>query len=461
MTNLDIGIIIGYFAITIIIGYFFGRNVKTMRDYAIGSRNFTTTILVGTIFATWIDSESTFNATTLGFKMGFVAAAIGTGSALNMMILRYAIPNIHKNFKNTISAGEMMEQLYGPTSRIFTGIASTLISMVFIATQYKATSYVANYFLGMPPEIAAYVSAAITITYACFGGIRAVTFTDMFQFYIVISFIPIMCGHALQYFGALPGFIPLVPAEKLSIHMDTKSAISNIFLFLSYSIPLLSPPIIQRVLMASSVDQAKKAFGIAALLYMLFMITTSLIGLIALVSNPDIDPNNAFVYVADKYMPIGLKGFAVAGMLAVIMSSADSFMNTGAVALAHDVIHPLSGHSLSDRAQLIITRAVTFIIGILATIIASRFNTILELMLYAYTLWGPVITIPLVAGIMGYKAPKESFYSAMVAGISVSVLWEVYHLEPIVYFGSLIPALLANLIAFITTNLIINRKKIA
>ena len=82
-------------------------------------------------------------------------------------------------------------------------------------------------------------------------------------------------------------------------------------------------------------------------------------------------------------------------------------------------------------------------------------------MLYAYTLWGPVITIPLVAGIMGYKAPKESFYSAMVAGISVSVLWEVYHLEPIVYFGSLIPALLANLIAFITTNLIINRKKIA
>jgi len=64
----DIGIFVGFLVINLIVGLRYGRSVKTIRDYALGGKNFSTATLVATIVATWssgsllfIDIENTYN----------------------------------------------------------------------------------------------------------------------------------------------------------------------------------------------------------------------------------------------------------------------------------------------------------------------------------------------------------------------------------------------------------------
>src|ERR1700735_1798432 len=51
--NIDIVIFVLFLIANLAVGLSYGRKVKTIRDYALGDRNFSTTALVATIVATW------------------------------------------------------------------------------------------------------------------------------------------------------------------------------------------------------------------------------------------------------------------------------------------------------------------------------------------------------------------------------------------------------------------------
>jgi solute:Na+ symporter, SSS family len=51
---LDFGIFVIFLIATLVIGLSYGRSVKTLKDYALGGKNFSTSALVSTIVATWI-----------------------------------------------------------------------------------------------------------------------------------------------------------------------------------------------------------------------------------------------------------------------------------------------------------------------------------------------------------------------------------------------------------------------
>src|SRR5690606_35693241 len=85
-----------------------------------------------------------------------------------------------------------------------------------------------------------------------------------------------------------------------------------------------------------------------------FFVITGSIGLIAYLLNPSLDTANAAIpFVMGEVLPIGIKGLVVAGIISVSMSSADSFLNSAAVCLTHDVVKPLRQTPLSDRAELL------------------------------------------------------------------------------------------------------------
>ena len=70
--NIDLLIIIAYLAVTLFVGFFYGRGVKTVRDYAIGDRNFPTIVLVMTLCATWITGFSAMISTSEVYKEGII-----------------------------------------------------------------------------------------------------------------------------------------------------------------------------------------------------------------------------------------------------------------------------------------------------------------------------------------------------------------------------------------------------
>jgi SSS family solute:Na+ symporter len=178
-----------------------------------------------------------------------------------------------------------------------------------------------------------------------------------------------------------------------------------------------------------------------------FFAVTGGIGLVALTLKPELDPNMALPYVIQQVLPMGLKGVVVAGIIAVVMSSADSFLNGAAVAFSNDVVGPLRKRPLSDRQALFLAKVTTLLVGVLAIVFAIKIKSILDLLIYAYHFWAPVIVIPLAAALFGIKARARVFLSGCIAGLAAVALWNTLLNSPGGVDG-LIVGVLANGVVF-------------
>jgi len=267
--------------------------------------------------------------------------------------------------------------------------------------------------------------------------------------------IPMVAFISLNTIGGFEGILNYVPPSHFSLNPSNFLTVKYFTLFLVYSIPLLSPPVMQRILMAKDKEQIGQSFILSGIFMLFFVITVGIISFCAYTLRPDLNPQNCFLYLADTVLPHGFKGLAIIGVMAVIMSSADSFMNAGSVSLVHDTIKPmLDDEKMPDYVQLYLTKVVTVIMGLSSILMAIYFDNLIELMLYSYNLWGPVVVAPLIMLIFGYKFSNTGCLLAMGAGIFTVIYWKyIGQYEGTTGIDSIIPALLVNLLVLLLSGL--------
>ena len=122
---------------------------------------------------------------------------------------------------------------------------------------------------------------------------------------------------------------------------------------------------------------------------------------------------------------MGLIGFIIAGLLAIIMSTADTELNAVSIALVHDVIKRLRITTKINEVRL--ASIVTIIIGIVAIILSMQFKSILDAMLFTSLLWYPVMSCPLILGIYGLKSNDKAFIlSTGITALGVIIIHNVW-----------------------------------
>ncbi len=187
-----------------------------------------------------------------------------------------------------------------------------------------------------------------------------------------------------------------------------------------------------------------------------FFAITGLIGIVALSLKPDLNPNLSMPFVINEVLPVGLKGIVIAGMISIVMSSADSFLNAASVAFIHDIITPLKKQEMSSNQKLLAVRIITIFVGVFAIVFAIKIKSILDILLYSYNFWSPVILVPLVSAILGLKTNKKQFFIGAIAGIAGVIIWSFVLKKPFGIDG-LIIGLSCNFFAFFTAYFI-NKK---
>jgi SSS family solute:Na+ symporter len=191
-------IIVGiYLVITIVVGLYVGRNTKTLEDFAIGPRNFSTIVLVSTVFASVVDAGMTTGLASSTYSIGPIFLLSFLGIILSNFTLSFFIAPKMKPFLGLLSSGDIFEKLYGKRAKTLMGCSTIIESTLTTAIQIFAIAQIGQYFFGLQPLAASLTVSLIIVIYTFRGGIRSVTATDVFQFGIMIIAIPIMCGFAL------------------------------------------------------------------------------------------------------------------------------------------------------------------------------------------------------------------------------------------------------------------------
>ena len=261
----DIAIISSFLLLNLFIGIYFSRGIANLKEYALGGRNFSTGTLTATIVATWMAGSTVPFVAYETHQNGlyFIIPCIADG--LSFLIVAYFLAPRMAEFLGNLSIAEAMGDMFGTKIRAITALSGMLPAIGTIAMQFTILSALLTNFIGMSGFYAVLLSSAVVIIYSTFGGIKAVTFTDVVQFFTFGVIIPVTAfciwlaidNNAIVVLKVLETH-PIFDFSKV---LDFKDArfVSAVFLFLFFLIPSLDPAHFQRVSMARNVKQAMKS----------------------------------------------------------------------------------------------------------------------------------------------------------------------------------------------------------
>lgn len=439
----DILIVALYLAVVIGNGWRASRQVTTLEDFAAGGRSYTTFAIFATLSAAFIGGGFTSGVAEKVFSFGLLYVVGLWGFSLKeIMVARFIAPRMGR-FNAAYTVGDIMGTLYGLRAKLFTGIASFLVCAGILGAQFIAFGHITQVLLGINAKLGSFCGALVVMFYAGRGGMRAVVANDILHFCVLIIALPLVFIFGTHYIGGTQALVDQSLAH-ISTGLDGKMLT---FVFLSFFFgETLVPPYVQRLLIGKDIKHTIRGNMLSGIVSVPFFLIVGLIGIIALTLDPYGSSQLALPSVVLAVMPVGLKGLAIAGMIAVIMSSADSFLNAASLAVTHDVLKPLFKEKVASR-EMFYARLLTYTVGLTGVAFTLTLESAIDMLLHSYMFWTPIILVPFVAGIMGIKRPPKVFWASVAAGMATVLIIKLSAFHN-AYFEVSIWGVLANMAVF-------------
>ena len=445
--DIDIALVSIFLVITLVVGIYYGRQVKDLRDYALGGKNFSTSTLVATIIATWASGSSLFIDVENTYSSGLYYILAALGFPCNIWLCGQ-LAVLMGPFMNNVSVAEAMGDMYGKGIRIITSITAIVAKIGFTAIQFQVMGRLFSNWLNLESSTLTIVAAIIVLVYTSFGGVRSVTFTDVLQFFTFGLIIPIL---TLAIWNRMQG-----PAQQVAATLatnplfDLKTVVgwnpkfmATLGLLTYFCIPgVYDPELFQRLAMARNTQQAKQASIYAAGIFLLLFILQAWMGILLLVDHPNMAPEEIIPHLIAHYTYTGLRGLLGVGVVALAMSTADSVLNACSVLFANDVIKPLAG---KNQGTVIIARVFSLFMGLSSLILALYSKDILELLLACNSFYTPIVAAPMLMAVLGFRSTTRAVLIGMAAGGITVLVWSILGNNS----DSIVPGMLANFVGLV------------
>jgi signal transduction histidine kinase len=178
--------------------------------------------------------------------------------------------------------------------------------------------------------------------------------------------------------------------------------------------------------MGRNTQQVKKVFIGSAFLIMIILFLVQWIPFLIFSITPDLDSNNLVSYIIDNYSYTGFKGVLIAGIAALAMSTADSILNSSAVLFAHDFCCPLK---LKPKNELLASKLFSIILGVIGVVLALYTKDILQIILDTSSFYMPIVTIPMMLTILGFRTTTRAVLIGMTAGFITIIIWNLLEIK--------------------------------
>jgi solute:Na+ symporter, SSS family len=365
LTSLDWTIIALYFVVIIAAATWAtlrerrdGR--ETSADYFLAGRNTGWFIIGASLFASNIGSEHLVGLAGTGAASGVAVAQFEILAAFMLLLLGWVFAPFYLR-SGVFTMPEFLERRYSPAARWYlAGISILGYVLTKISVTIFAGGIVFEALLGIDFWTGALIVVVATGAYTILGGLRAVLITDAIQMVVLIGGAIAVTIIGLDAVGgwdvlvatAGPGFMDMwKPAS------DPNFPWTGILL----GAPILGvwywctdQFIVQRVLAARNLSEARRGTLFAGFLKILPLFIFVIPGVIAYVLQQQgrmqlATPDQALPMLVATLLPAGLRGLIVAGLLAALMSSLSSVFNSTSTLITWDVYRKLQPAASEQR----------------------------------------------------------------------------------------------------------------
>lgn len=466
ISGIDLSLLIIYLLGTLWIGYYSMKKVSSFSDYSVADRSMPLSLIFATIAATLVGGGATVGRVAFVYDTGIVVFLALLGVVISQLLIGFFVaPRISK-MKNIFTIGDIMEFYFGRSGQVISSILAFLFMISIFGVQVLALGRILEPVIGLPFITLTIIGALVTIAYTWAGGMLAVIYTDAMQFILLTVSIATAAIIGVVKMGGMTEIINKVEAfdpEHLVLFGGPWTVGMFISAFLSFLLgEALAPHYIQRYAASKTANISKWGTVYFALMYIFLTIVIMVIGLIGLVVFPGMNGDVVFVAFAQEYLPMGIIGLLFGGLLAAVMSTGSSILNTAAVIFTRDIYGKYINKSAPDNVLLKWTKYTTLIVGFGGVIVSLWIPSVMGLMLYVFQLWAPSILPPMAIAILwgGHSERKVSPYAgppAIIAGLLVTILWLNVLEEP---FGipAIVVGIVTNLVVFGITHIMTKNK---
>ncbi|HRI46538.1 MAG TPA: sodium:solute symporter [Ignavibacteriaceae bacterium] len=425
--TLDGIVIIGYLVGVLMLGFYYSRRSnKSMEDYFLTGRNLTWLGVGMSLFATNISSEHFVGLAGSGASRGLAVGQFELMAIFILIILGWFLSPIYIK-SGVVTMPEFIEKRYDSRSRkIFTIISI----VVYLFTKVSVTLFAGGILFYKIFGINIYASAIIIVLmtgiYSVIGGSYAVMKTQIVQAFMMLLGAFLLTIYGLAEVGGFSALQEKLPTEYFQMFKpidDPDVPWTGII----FGAPIIAfwywcadQYIVQRVLSARSIDDARRGSLLAAFLKITPIFVLVLPGMIAYALFPGLQGDEAFpILIASNILPAGIKGFVLAAVLAAVMSSLASVFNSTASLITNDFYKP-KNPTASEEKLVLVGRLSTMVIVVTAIMCVPLVKLISsQLYLYMQNIQAtisPPITAVFIFGLFLKKANAKGALWTLIIG---------------------------------------------
>ncbi|WP_373398855.1 sodium:solute symporter family protein [Algoriphagus halophilus] len=282
--------IIIYLAITVAIGAWSTRLVKSSNDFVLAGRSLPLFLSASALFATWFGSETIFGASSVYLEEGLIGVIedpFGGALCLVLFGLFFLRPMYRMG---VLTIGDVFRRIFGKRVEFFASVFMIPAYFGYVAAQLVALSLILGSITDLTLVEGILISSGIVVFYTFLGGMWAISITDFIQTTMIVVGLLWVSIMVASEAGGVQHILSQAPEESFQF-FPTGGAISWINYFGAWiilglgSIP--SQDIYQRVMSSKSEKVAVRSTYLAGGFYLTFGLLPLFIALGAKVLYPN------------------------------------------------------------------------------------------------------------------------------------------------------------------------------
>ncbi len=383
---MDLLIIILFLILFIGLGLFFSRSNKTSSDYFKGDGSIPWVVAMFSIVATETSVLTFAGIPGIAYKSGWWFLQLAIGYIIGRTLVSfYLLPKYFSN--NIVSIYEIIGNHYGPLIHKFSSLVFLITRLLADGIRFLLTAILFDVLTGWGIVNCVLIIGLITLLYSYIGGIKSILWIDSIQFLIYLGG-GLISIYYISSFLTLNQIANVLDSSLSSIFVFQGSIIndSNLFIsgiiggtLLSFSSHGVDYMMVQRALSCNNLSNAKKAMigsGFFALIqFSIFLLIGSLLREFYMnvdfseipasyAENGVFKKDREFAHFIATYLPVGVRGVLIAGIMSAAMSTLSSSINSLSSSTVRDLLGIKDNISLSKKISIIWAFALIIIASV-------------------------------------------------------------------------------------------------
>ncbi len=440
-------VFIAYLLMMILVGVFSMTKTNSTEDYFLGGRGLGSWVAALSAQASdmsgWLLMGLPGSVYAMGTGQVWIAIGLFTGTVLNWLVISKRLRRYTIIANNSLTLPEFFQNRFHDKKKILLGISSAVIVVFFLvytASALASGGKLFNTVFGIDYHIALAIGAIVILVYTFLGGFLAVCNTDFIQG--MLMFVALLAVPIVAYNMIGTDFSSALLQSGVTNADDYMSLFSNggkpytfvdIISQLAWGLGYCGMPhILVRFMAIRSEREIKKSSVIAIVWVAISLFAACSIGLIgrALLGGKLADSENVFIEMiqhvfSDNMILILIAGLFLCGVLAAIMSTADSQLLVCASSVSKDIYKNIINPKAEDKKVLRISRITVVVIAVLAFLIAwNPDSSIMALVSDAWAGLGSAFGPLVVCSLFWKRTNLPGAVAGILSGGIFVIIWD-------------------------------------